>query len=481
MNVKKLLSLLLVLTMLFSFAACHLENPSDNTTGQTPNDNIGDGTGDQPSDKTEDTPPAPSAPTMTITPSSPYALVGSMMHFTVSGDGFDREALTYTVTEGMTNSPITTETGCKARIISEGELTVTAISGELSASCTVTAFPQESTITPDNEWIYYLGRTEMSGEKMLINNTAAGFEIKFYGQSVSAKLRNEGGDSVFAVFVDDETDPTAHNIRLSTDLVNGKAMLAQFEEPGFHTLRVQKITEEQISRASLVEITIEKGGLLPYEPAYDLKIEVYGDSITAAYGNLRAESEPDDQKKQNGLLSYAAIAATRLRAEYRTFCQSGIGLYTNPYNATRWMKDTYANVSPSSNTPWDMQSYTPDVVIINVGTNDIWAQNGSTGNQPFNANDYIEHYVTFVTNLYKEYGEGTTFILCSGMMETGLASSIDRVANRLYEQGITEVYSVVLPLRSGYGGHPCLAAHKAAAEVLLAAICEARGLEIPEE
>ena len=309
-------------------------------------------------------------------------------------------------------------------------------------------------------------------------DTAAGFEVKFYGKSVTLSMGNAGGESVFSVFLDGETDPEAYKINLTTDLQGGKIALASFDEPGIHTLRVQKVSEEQISRASFASLTIEKGGLLPYTPEYAFKMEVYGDSITAGYGNLRAESEQDEQKRQNGLLTYAGITATALNAEYRTFCQSGIGLYTNPYNVTRWLKDTYANVSPASDTKWDMTSYTPDLVVINMGSNDIGARNGSNGNVPFVTEDFIDQYVTLVKNLHAVYGDKTTFILCSGLMETVLAPSVKTVASQLRAAGI-EAYEVVLPTRQGYGGHPCLAAHEEAAAVLIAKICDLFGMELP--
>lgn len=481
MNAKRVLSLFLMLTMLLSLAACtpSAENPNKNPGG-IPSETPGETPNDKPDNKPDDQPTEPAGPFIAITPDSNYTYAGTLATFTVTGEGFDREALTYTVTEGMANAPIITETGCKTRILREGELTVTVSCGELSASCTVKAFPDYTTVTPDDDMIYYLGRTEMSGDKMLINNTASGFEIKFFGKSISVKMRNEGGESFFAVFVDGETDPEAHKIDLKNDQKNGRIVLAEFETAGVHTIRVQKTTEEQISRASLSEITIEKGGLLPHTPQYALKIEVYGDSITAGYGNMREVGETDDIKRQNGLLTYAGIAATRLNAEYRAFCWSGLGLYTNPYNSTRWLKDTYNNVSYNSNTKYDMTAFTPDIVIINIGTNDIWATNGSTGNQPFNANDYIEHYVDFVTNLYQIYGESTTFILCSGMLETGLANPIQQVVYRLHDAGITGVYNAVLP-RATYGGHPCLVTHQEAAEVLLKAIADATGYEVPKE
>ncbi|MBO5051841.1 MAG: hypothetical protein J6D31_06555 [Clostridia bacterium] len=490
---KKLLCLLLMAALLFTLVACDTGNTPGGTEvpggevpgGETPGDETPGGN-DTPGGETpgpgEDTPPEKEptpTPTLTLTPSAEFITEGSILKFTVSGEGYDAEDLSLTLSDtSLTAAPRQEGLVFSARALKAGELTATVQSGELTASCTVSIFPLENVITPDDPLIYYLGRTETQNDRVLLNNTAAGFEVKFYGKSITLSMGNAGGESVFSVFLDGETDPEAYKINLTTDLQGGKITLASFDEPGIHTLRVQKVSEEQISRASFASLTIEKGGLLPYTPEYAFKMEAYGASTTAGYGNLRAEGEPDDQKRQNGLLTYAGLAATALNAEYRTFCQSGLGLYTNPYNGTRWMKDIYANVSPASDTKWDMTSYTPDLVVIYVGANDIWAQNGSIGNVPFTAEEYIGHYVTFVKNLHAVYGDKTTFILCSGLMETGLAPSIKAVASQLRAAGI-EAYEVVLPTRTGYGGHPCRAAHEEAAAVLTAKICDLFGMELP--
>lgn len=479
MRLKRWIALLLALLLLFSLTAC---NGGTTTPGGTPDETPGETPEPTPNpdpDPNPDPEPEPEVPTISITASSPYAAVGNMLEFTVDGTGFDREALTFTATAGMTNTPQKTEQGCKMRVTKEGELTVTATSGELSATCKVTVFPESATVGVDDENIYYLGRHEKSGDKILLNNTGAGFEITFYGKTLSARMGNLGGEAIFAVMLDGEKDPEACKINLTTDTKSGKVILATFDAPGLHTVRVQKITEEQISRASFSGLFIEKGGILPHQPTYSMKLEVYGDSITAGFGNMREIGAADDQKQQNGLLTYAAITASRLNAEYRAFCQSGIGLYTNPYGNTRWMKDVYSNASPASDTRYDMTAYTPDIVLINIGTNDIWAGNGSAGNAPFSAAAYQENYVKFVKDLHAVYGDSTTFILCSGMMETGLASSVTAAMNTLHGDGILNVYNVVLP--QSYGGHPHREVHEAAAKVLLQEISTIMGIDIPAE
>jgi hypothetical protein len=209
------------------------------------------------------------------------------------------------------------------------------------------------------------------------------------------------------------------------------------------------------------------GKMLEVETKYDVKIQIFGDSITAGYGNMRPDSEADALKPetQNGLVTYAALACTALNADYHVFARSGIGLYTNPYGNTSWLKDVYKNVSPASKTAWDMTQWVPDIVVINVGTNDVWAPNGSNGNVPFSGEGYQANYVAFVKNLAAVWGKDVKFVFCSGMMETSLNQHMSGIRDALSNEGIS-CYIVKLPYKMNSSGHPTEASHRLAATVL---------------
>jgi hypothetical protein len=209
------------------------------------------------------------------------------------------------------------------------------------------------------------------------------------------------------------------------------------------------------------------GKLLTVETKNEVKIQIYGDSITAGYGNMRPDGEEDALKPetQNGLMTYAMMACSKINADVHVFAKSGIGLYTNPYGNTRWLKDVYGNVSPDSDTEWDMTQWIPDIVIINIGTNDVWAPSGSAGNAPFTAQGFKENYIALIKNLAAVWGNVTKFVLCSGMMETSIYSHCSDIRAALMEEGITS-YIVRLPLKQNSAGHPTQPSHVAAAAEL---------------
>ncbi len=372
------------------------------------------------------------------------------------------ESLTTEATE-----PITTETETETESETESESETDPIFREIAL---------------DDPYISYLGRHETDTQGYVVmNNTAAGFEVRFYGTELTVTMSDgkyaaDAYGTGLAVFVDGETDPTANVIHLHRDGVavagGRKITLCSFEEPGWHTVKVQKITEEDSGYAKLMAMTVT-GRLAKVQTKYDLKIMVFGDSITTGYGNTRGEGVADGltTTTQNGLLTYATIAAAQLNADVHVFAKQGIGLYTNPYGQTRYLKDIYGKVSPLSETAWDMTTWVPDIVIINIGTNDSWtttSDKATNGNTVFSAADYKAAYVKMIEELAQIWGKDVKFVLCVGSMESELSSYISSIRLQLKSKKIS-VYQASFVPRT-YAGHPLVEWHETAAETLLAVI-----------
>lgn len=123
------------------------------------------------------------------------------------------------------------------------------------------------------------------------------------------------------------------------------------------------------------------GSFVPVEEK-KLKIEFIGDSITSGEGLFGAKQEWDwIPMFFSAVKSYAYQTAQKLDAEYRVFSQSGWGVYNTWDNNTRGALPKYykeiCSLMPGEeckqlggHLPHDFKSWQPDIVVVNLGTND---------------------------------------------------------------------------------------------------------------
>lgn len=464
-TMKRVLALLLALLLLFAVGC---------TPGTLPPAGGEEG-GDvePPSEEEPPTEEEPPVQTESLTLSCPlYSYVGGRISVSAAWEGHDLSSMEFSVSDTSFCSTITPSgTTCSLRFKKAGELTVTARCGEEEASCTVYVFPEKSTYAATDTLITYLGRTAEQDGVRELRNTACGFEVSFYGKALTAEFSVTAATAI-SVLLDGEEDPEADK-RVIT--AGGPCVIAEFNTVGLHTVRVHKVSEESLSVLTLASLSVEKGGLVEGEKVDRLKIEVYGDSITCGYGNMRPKPEGDAlmADTQNGLNTYATIVATRLGADCSVFARSGIGLYTNPHGLAYHMTDVYNRISPMSPATalWDMQANAPDIVILNLGTNDAGA-NATNSPQAYNANDFKQACIAFVKTLYEAYGnEDIIFVLCTGMMVKNVTAPTSEAAAVLQSEGIN-AHALDLPIRSHSSGHPLYNQHMACADVLYEKLLE---------
>jgi len=138
---------------------------------------------------------------------------------------------------------------------------------------------------------------------------------------------------------------------------------------------------------------LDKGKKLVETPALpSRKIEFIGNSITCGYGNEGLKKEESfDYATENHYYSYASITARNLEAQHWVVARSGIGAYRNyagpktgnpesnmlaqyEYVGFAWKPELRKEATFLSE-KWDFSRYQPDVVCINLGTNDLSTPN----------------------------------------------------------------------------------------------------------
>ncbi|PWW08646.1 GDSL-like lipase/acylhydrolase family protein [Paenibacillus cellulosilyticus] len=241
------------------------------------------------------------------------------------------------------------------------------------------------------------------------------------------------------------------------------------------------------------------GEFLPVEDK-PCKVEFIGDSITSGEGAIGAQQEADWIPMWfSALDNYTAMTADALNADYRVVSQSGWGVLTswdnNPYNNIPAYYEQVCgllkgadNEALGAHEPYDCEAWRPDVVVVNLGTNDGGAfhspewRNPSTGKthkQRLNEyGSYNEEDLTafeaaaeqFLVKLRRN-NRDAHIVWAYGMLGTPMLPAISRAVDAYSKQsGDRKVTICELPNMTeatvGARSHPGKLGHQQAAEAL---------------
>lgn len=185
---------------------------------------------------------------------------------------------------------------------------------------------------------------------------------RFKGTSVAARIKDEG-NNLFQVVIDGETKKV-----LRTDKAKGELVypLADGLPDAIHEVSLHRRTEAKVGEAVFYGFEPNGGALLPPPPPRERRIEIVGDSISTGYGNEGPSARCGySNREQNEYATYGAIAARNLNADHTTIAWSGKTLHE--------MKGYFDKALPqrADGPRWDFARYQPQVVVMNVGTNNF--------------------------------------------------------------------------------------------------------------
>ncbi|MFA6962862.1 MAG: SGNH/GDSL hydrolase family protein [Opitutaceae bacterium] len=264
----------------------------------------------------------------------------------------------------------------------------------------LTAQPVEVPAT--DPLVRYVGRfdcTDAAGPRGTWS--ASSVALTFTGDSVSVKLKDKG-QNFWQVVVDGA--PTG-----VLKLEPGEQVypVASGLSAGTHTVELVKRTEFFAGATQVESFQLAEGAKLLPTPARAHRIEVIGDSISCGYGNEAPRKEDGfSTATENAWLAYGAVAAREVGADYMCVAWSGKKLW--PDNS---ILDYYDRVLPdAAAAKWDFSTWTPDVVIINLGTNDFNAKAN-----PDEAG-WIAAYVAFIKDIRSHYPKAPIYCAVGTMM-----------------------------------------------------------------
>ncbi len=310
------------------------------------------------------------------------------------------------------------------------------------------------------------GRCSKNNGSLVMSWCNTGFEFNFSG-------------SGFIVNFGKYTDTLPAYLRVIVDgtplryaLVNGsEKILVDYLDEGSHNVKILRTSDGLcFVTAESVLLRGDSPYLLPPPPEKKLKIEFYGDSITSGDGVIGCPyTKSYTTYEQDSTNTYAYLTAQLLDADGRYMSQSGRGIVSNFAGDRSEIKvsDFWAWENTAGK-PYDTSLWTPDVCVLNCGTNDAWGG--------ISDDEFTEKGVEFLGNIRKAY-PNAKIIWLFGMMDQTKLGAVEKAVTLFSE---TDANTYFLPVSSindnpsevGGTGHPGMLASKRVSAILVNKIKE---------
>lgn len=336
---------------------------------------------------------------------------------------------------------------------------------------------QDKISVTDEVFVHTYGRMNKDDDGLWLEYTATGFSVQFVGTKLNLtyvveESYAENFTPYVTVVVDDESYEEAAYYACPKD---GIISLEMAE--GYHTVRIFKRSEGQFSQLKVTGV-YTNGYFVENKESSERLIEFFGDSITAGYGN-RGVGAGFFTKDEDGLATYAFLAANKLNAEASIVAASGKAINLNVWSADIKIPHLLEYTTFTNPAPY-VPEQIPQVVVINGGANDGTYINQATTDASMKERQaaFVEAYVQFLKNIAEKY-EGTTIICCTNMLgEGGVIKPL--IEEAITRAGVENVHLLTLPAAQqdgmlGADGHPLVVSHQKAAVVLEEKIREIMG------
>lgn len=356
----------------------------------------------------------------------------------------------------------------------------TEVSGKTSSTEESHDMDKETFYKATAENVKLLGRTyfDSESEKLYCALSGTGTEFTFtgtkcditvIGDNNSLSVNMADSHARIGIYVDGE--------RVIDDMVDKKEEVYEVfrsDEPKEVTVSLVKLSESPMSTIAISNINVTGTPIKP-TPNKDKLIEFVGDSITCGYG----ADDPDKShtfstKTEDVTKAYAYKTAQALGADYSMVSFSGYGIISGysdgkekvpeqsvPQYYTKLGYSWSANGSfKPSEIEWDFNTRQPDIIVINLGTNDdSYTLNDEERREEFSA-AYTEFLKTVRAN-----NPNAKIVCALGVMTDRLFGHVQKaVDNYTAETGDTNISTLKFDVQQAADGysadwHPSITTH----------------------
>ncbi|CAN8103107.1 unnamed protein product [Discula destructiva] len=272
--------------------------------------------------------------------------------------------------------------------------------------------------------VRYLGR--VNPETKELTWPATGLSYSFTGTSASVSIAALWGTNAIEMVVDGGAPIVTDNV-VGTS-IDTPSNLTQ----GKHTVQIRKKSEAQFGSIYVGDVTATRGTLNDDDPPPSKRIQLIGDSITVGYGVDGTYPCTNTAALENAQITYGALTAKNLSADYDIIAWSGKGILRNyptgapddsPTMPELWTRYGANDADGSYTFP---AADAPDIVVINLGTNDFaYMLTNSTTGQPYEARPpldpaaYTAALVDLASAAQAHYPAAEFFLTSSPLLSDG--------------------------------------------------------------
>ncbi|MGC3944727.1 MAG: SGNH/GDSL hydrolase family protein [Chryseolinea sp.] len=319
----------------------------------------------------------------------------------------------------------------------------------------------QNIVNADDPAIEYVGRFDFANRQLpAFMYSGCMIRTGFTGTSISIELQDDSLRNWYTVRLDDSV------FVFKSDNKEGKYSLANNLRDGKHSIEISRRTEWHGGTSHFSGFVIDQDKKVFKLPKLKRTIEFIGNSLTCGYGNEgKSREEHFSYDTENNYHTYGTLVARSVKANYVSVCRSGIGMYQSYGGEKDFVQpELYDELVVGSKTVWNYKSNQPDLVVIELGSNDLA--------KPLDSAAFAGAYIRFVKKIRGNYP--TARIICAAGPD-GLDDKNSKFQS--YVKAITEALSVTDKRvhyfyfgkidSNGSDWHPNLEEHEQMADKLL--------------
>ena len=242
----------------------------------------------------------------------------------------------------------------------------------------------------DDSHVKYVGRTLFQDKILWLALSGSGIEFDFQGSHLELLLKgDDNAVSNFAPLQDKvRIGVIIDGIRVVDDMLTAaEKQYTLIDSDTTHTYHVQviKLSESPMSIVGIKQLTADENAVLTPTKKQQRRLEFIGDSITCGYGVDDSNMEHTfSTATEDVTKAYAYLTAQALHADYSMVSYSGYGIISGFTQTDERLVDQlvpphYPIIGFSRGTinheaimgkAWDFTNFRPDLIVLNLGTND---------------------------------------------------------------------------------------------------------------